>query len=151
MRGRKPKPTAQKVLEGNPGKRPLNHQEPVMPEPSDAFDVPPPELLGDVEAGTEWRRLAPMLRKARTITEADRGSLVALCQQWSWYLKANRNVSTSGMVVKSPSGYPMPNPYMAMANKALGHCLKLWTELGITPSSRSRVTMTSDEPDTRPL
>ena len=28
-RGRKPKPTAVKVLEGNPGKRPLNMYEPV--------------------------------------------------------------------------------------------------------------------------
>ncbi|HZK10243.1 MAG TPA: phage terminase small subunit P27 family, partial [Clostridia bacterium] len=27
-RGRKPKPTALKVLEGNPGKRPLNKNEP---------------------------------------------------------------------------------------------------------------------------
>ena len=27
-RGRKPKPTALKVLEGNPGKRPLNENEP---------------------------------------------------------------------------------------------------------------------------
>ena len=30
-RGRKPKPTALKVLEGNPGKRPLNDREPVPP------------------------------------------------------------------------------------------------------------------------
>ncbi|MEQ8198694.1 MAG: phage terminase small subunit P27 family, partial [Clostridiaceae bacterium] len=28
QRGRKPKPTAIKVLEGNPGKRPLNKNEP---------------------------------------------------------------------------------------------------------------------------
>ena len=149
MRGRKPKPTAQKVLEGNPGKRPLNTKEPVLPDPSDTFDAPPPELLEDVVAGAEWTRLTPMLRKARTITEADRGSLVALCQQWSRYLEANRNVSTAGMVIKSPSGYPMPNPYIGIANKALGHCLRLWAELGITPSSRSRVTTAgaSDIPD----
>ena len=31
-RGRKPKPTALKVLEGNPGKRPLNDREPVPPK-----------------------------------------------------------------------------------------------------------------------
>ena len=30
-RGRKPKPTALKKLEGNPGKRPLNELEPVPP------------------------------------------------------------------------------------------------------------------------
>ena len=30
-RGRKPKPTALKLLEGNPGKRPLNEHEPIPP------------------------------------------------------------------------------------------------------------------------
>ena len=29
-RGRKPKPTALQVLEGNPGKRPLNENEPMI-------------------------------------------------------------------------------------------------------------------------
>jgi len=43
------------------------------------------------------------------------------------------------MVVRSPSGYPMPNPYIGISNKALGNCLKLWVELGLTPSARARV------------
>ena len=32
VRGRKPKPTAIKLLEGNPGKRPLNESEPLPPQ-----------------------------------------------------------------------------------------------------------------------
>ena len=50
--GRKPKPTALKRLEGNPGKRPLNALEPVPPT------VPlqcPRHLLP--EAKKEWRVL----------------------------------------------------------------------------------------------
>ena len=31
MRGRKPKPTVLKLLDGNPGKRPLNDREPAAP------------------------------------------------------------------------------------------------------------------------
>lgn len=31
-RGRKPKPTAMKILEGNPGERPLNEREPIPPK-----------------------------------------------------------------------------------------------------------------------
>lgn len=145
MRGRKPKPTVQKRLEGNPGKRALPKHEPIMPEAAPSFDVPPAELTGDVVASDEWRRLAPVLRKSKTVTDADRGSLIALCQQWSRYLEANRSVATAGMVVRSPSGYPMPNPYIAIANKSLGNCVKLWAELGLTPSSRSRVS-TVQEP-----
>ena len=49
-RGRKPKPTALKELEGNPGKRPLNDREP-KPEKK----APPcPKWLND-DAKKEWR------------------------------------------------------------------------------------------------
>ena len=51
-----------------------------------------------------------------------------------------KRVSSGGMVVRSPSGYPMTNPYLSIATKALAACNKLWPELGLTPSSRSRVT-----------
>jgi phage terminase small subunit len=34
----------------------------------------------------------------------------------------------------------MPNPYIGISNKSLGNCVKLWVELGLTPSARSRVT-----------
>jgi P27 family predicted phage terminase small subunit len=145
MRGPKPKPTERKKLEGNPGKRPLNFREPAMPSAGEAFDEPPAELGTDIVAVAEWQRLAPVLRRSRTVTEADRGALVALCQQWSRYLEANRSVSSAGMVVRSPSGYPMPNPYIAIANRALASCVKLWAEMGLTPSSRSRVTTVGDD------
>lgn len=138
-RGRKPNPTAKKKLTGNPGRRPLPENEPEIPPAPPTFDTPPLELLGDVVAQAEWARLAPILRRAGTLTEGDRGSLLALCQQWSRYLEANRNVATSGMVVRAPSGYPMPNPYIGIANKSLGNCARLWVELGLTPSARSRV------------
>jgi len=139
-RGRKPKPTAQRKLEGNPGKRALPIDEPVLPPAAPEADAPPLELLGDLVAQAEWSRLAPMLRTAAVLTEADRGALIALCQQWSRYLEANRNVALAGMVVRAPSGYPMPNPYIAIANKALVNCTRLWAELGLTPSARTRVT-----------
>jgi P27 family predicted phage terminase small subunit len=139
MRGRKPKPTAQKKLEGNPGGRKLNEHEPELPP---AVETPPLELLDDTAGLAEWSRLVPLLRKAHAISEGDRASLLALCQQWSRYLEANKHAARTGMVVKSPSGYPMPNPYIGISNKALGNCVKLWVELGLTPSARSRVTVT---------
>src|SRR5215471_12192566 len=141
-RGPKPKPTARRRLEGNPGRRPINTREPQLP-PLPTIDALPAELMGDAVASAEWARVLPLLRRAHAITEGDRGALLALCQQWSRYLEANGKVATAGMVVKAPtSGYPMPNPYIAIANKALGNCVKLWAELGLTPSSRSRVTTT---------
>ena len=140
MRGRKPKPTEVKRLTGNPGKRPLNTDEPQLPPISDAFIAVPRELLADPIASEEWTRLASMLRERKVVTEGDRGALLALCQQWSLYQQAVQKCAEKGMVVMAPSGYPIVNPYLGIANKAIDKCTKLWVELGLTPSSRSRVT-----------
>jgi len=145
MRGRKPKPTAQRVLEGNPGKRKLNAAEAPIPVPPDAFDEPPTGLGVNAHAVAEWRRLAPLLRRVRLVTEADRAALTALCVEWARYLDATAEVARLGMVVKAPSGYPMPNPYLPIATRALAACIKLWPELGLTPSSRSRVRTATQE------
>jgi P27 family predicted phage terminase small subunit len=151
MRGRKPKPTAQRVLEGNPGKRPLNEDEPRPPLLAPEEVVVPAELAANTRAAEEWTRLVPMLQKARQITEADRSALVALCTEWARYLDATARVMTSGMIVKSPSGYPMTNPYLPIARQALAACNRLWPELGLTPSSRSRVKAAPAEPSSDPF
>ena len=65
-RGRKPKPTALKKLEGNPGKRPLNELEP-LPQ---VTMLRCPNWL-EPEAKKEWRRLAPVLIGAGILTGAD--------------------------------------------------------------------------------
>ena len=50
-RGRRPKPTALKKLEGNPGKRPLNELEPVPPVASLRC---PNYLLPEARNGGGW-------------------------------------------------------------------------------------------------
>lgn len=151
-RGRKPRPTAQKRLDGNPGKRPLNDAEPAPPPLDQAAPDQavaggadadqPAELDGQPVAIAEWHRLVPMLRRCRQVTEADRAALVALCLEWDRYLEARGKAHPR--VVASPSGYAMPNPWLSIQTKALTGCLKLWAELGLTPSSRSRVKMSTD-------
>jgi len=139
MRGRKPQSTARRRLTGNAGKRGYNTAEPEPPPVADDFDVPPPELAGDelLAARVEWQRLAPMLRQARQITAADKASLIALCIEWARYVEARAKAYPR--IVQAKSGYPMPNPWLSIQTKALAACLKLWPELGLTPSSRSRV------------
>jgi len=62
MRGRRPKPTRLKVLIGNPGKRPLNSNE---PHPEVALPDCPPEL-GPV-ARQEWERMTAQLAPLRAV------------------------------------------------------------------------------------
>ena len=83
MRGRKPRPTVQRVLDGNPGKRPINDAEPQPPPLATgpiggALELPgepvPDELDGHAAAVKEWRRLVPMLRGVSTGDRGHRGS-----------------------------------------------------------------------------
>jgi len=135
--------TTQRRLSGNAGKRKINAAEPTPPPlPSTFFDTAPAELRDHPAAIAEWERVAPLLRRCRQITEADRAPLVALCLEWARYLFATEKVAAMGMVVKAPSGYPITNPYLSIATRALVGCTKLWAELGLTPSSRSRVSTT---------
>ena len=147
MRGRKPKPTSQRRLDGNPGHRAFNANEPQSPALDESFDTPPAELQSP-RAQAEWRRVAPILRKSRQVGATDRTSLIAACIEWARYLDANDKVAQLGFVVTTPNGYPMTNPYLSIAARALAACTKLWPELGLTPSSRSRIsTVAGASPD----
>ena len=76
-RGRKPKPTALKLLEGNPGKRPLNDREPVPLK----GDIKCPDWLLP-EAKKEWKRLAPALEAMGVLTMADLTAFEGYCQAY---------------------------------------------------------------------
>ena len=135
MKGRKPKPTLLKMLDGNPGKRPLNEREPVcLP------GVPlAPEWL-DAEAQAEWHRVIPDLSEMGVLSRADRPALAAYCTAWSRWVEAEAMVKKFGTIVKSPEkGFPMKSPYLSIADQALETMRKLLVEFGLTPSSRSRI------------
>lgn len=134
MAGRKPKPTSIKLLNGNPGKRPLNKNEP-------QFSGTPtcPEHLDSI-AKIEWERISNELISVGLLTAVDRAALAAYCVAWSRWVSAEENVQKFGAVIKSPkSGFPIQNPYVGIANTALGLMHRFMIEFGLTPSSRSRI------------
>ncbi len=91
MRGRRPKPTRLKVLTGNPGKRPLNTNEP-LPEP--AAPECPPEL-GPV-ARQEWDRIVGELAALRLLTELDRAALAVYCGSYAMWAEATDAIENMG-------------------------------------------------------
>lgn len=141
MRGRRPIPTAMKELAGNPGKRRLNENEPKPP----AAAPPCPSHLGN-EARKEWRRILKELGPLGMVSKLDRAALAAYCQAWGRWVEAEEQLRKHGPVVKSPSGYPMMNPYLSIANTAMEQIRKYMTEFGMTPSSRSRIETTPQKP-----
>jgi len=134
MRGRKPQPTQLKLVNGNPGKRPLNKNEP-------SFDVglpEPPDCL-DEGALKEWWRAGGMLAKSGVMTPADRAVLAAYCQSYSRWAHAEVQVKEYGVMVLSPRGVPVVSPWVGVAAAAQQAMLKAASDLGLTPVARSRV------------
>jgi hypothetical protein len=72
--GRRPKPTAIKIAEGNRGKRPLNDKEPIPPDGS--AQMPPLST----PAQCIWQRLAPIAEHMGTLTTADAQSFGTMCE-----------------------------------------------------------------------
>jgi len=153
--GPPPKPTHLKIVGGNPGRRPLNKS-----EPKPRVSLPAvPEHLSEV-AKTEWRRLARELYVIGLLTRIDRAALAAYCQAWSDWVEAEDQLAKYGKVVRSPvrtitrrrqgtgdeetetaGGHPMQSPYLAIRNRALEVMHKFLTEFGMTPASRSRISV----------
>jgi P27 family predicted phage terminase small subunit len=135
MRGRKPKPTAAKKLAGNPGKRALNENE---PQPRITPDITAPAHL-DADARVKWDELVAELYPAGLLTTIDVDALTFYCVLYARWKKAERIVKDKGEVIKTVNGNIIQNPYLSIANRALGQMAKLGAEFGMTPSSRTRI------------
>ena len=143
MRGRRPKPTRLKVLTGNPGKRPLNPNEP-QPEPT--MPECPPEL--GPAAQREWTRLVSELSSLNMITSLDRAALATYCGAYALWAEATEAIQKFGAMVKSPTGYPMQSPYISIANRQAEIMMRIASEFGFTPASRSRISVPRETPRT---
>ena len=86
QRGRKPKPTAVKVLEGNPGKRSLNTNEPKPVKKAPRC----PAWLED-EAKKEWKRMAKQMEQLGILTEIDMAAFAGYCQAYARLLSMEQS------------------------------------------------------------
>lgn len=135
MRGRKPTPTVLRVLRGNPSRRPINALEPKH----GVLSTDCPEELADPEARREWdRTIVPTIRLGQ-VTAADRAFAIAHCELWATWRSQMADAARHPHVV-AVGDKPTPNPARGMANKTLLLLAKIDAELGLSPTSRSRVT-----------
>lgn len=113
--GAKRKPTALKVLAGNPGKRALPENEPDLPR--SAWSAP--DYL-DGDALVEWERIVPILTACKVLTDGDLQTVIAYC------------LTVGEMAATARAG----DPIRAVT---FSHFRSLASELGLTPASRARV------------
>jgi P27 family predicted phage terminase small subunit len=146
-RGRPPKPTRLKILTGNPGKRPLNAEE---PHPSAAIPVCPAWL--DSDAVDKWDALAPELARLGLLTIIDGDALAVYCQAYAEFKHATETLRREGRFVKAGGEMVVvdgklslacfqlqPHPAVAQQRSAWSAIKSFAALFGLDPSSRSRL------------
>ena len=141
-RGRKPIPTAVQKRNGaykiNPSRE--NKNEPTAP------DRPPtaPAWL-DSQALIAWDHFSEILREMGLYSIADQAALCQLCIAWSNWKTATEIVQQHGMVVERDgaqgSTVTERSKFDLAARDWFDRFLKLLVEFGLTPSSRSRISV----------
>ena len=140
----KPKPTNLKILEGNPGKRPLNKNE---PKPKSNLIECPDYLKKDKLAFNEWQRIVPELYLLGLLTKIDRTALELYCSQYSIYRQALKTINEDGLITTNIRQGDKANPTVAIAREAAKIIKSICVEFGLTPSSRSRISLPSESID----
>ena len=137
-RGPKPTPRNLRIVKGSDRPSRMNDEEPVVP-----VSIPdPPDTLSQDEQNV-FMEYARKLAKMRVMTEADVGALVIFSRCWIEAQDAHEKVRRLGAIVQAPKSKSlMHNPYWTVRNKAEEKALKILTEFGMTPSSRTRVKIT---------
>lgn len=131
-KGRKKKPTALKVLEGNRGHRPIPEDE---PKPSPVCPKPPSWLR--YQAKKEWKRIAPELYKLGLLTKLDIAALEAYCQTYAKWKDAEKKADLKKE--KTGNNTKIINQWINVASMYYKQMTKMLAEFGLTPSSRTNI------------
>lgn len=115
----------------------------------------------DAEAKREWRRLAKELDDLGILTTIDKAVFASYCQAWSTWRQALKMVQKVGMVIRTKErvtekpdgtvtrtgGVPVVNPLYKLIDAENAKMMKALIEMGMSPSSRSRVASTGKQED----
>jgi P27 family predicted phage terminase small subunit len=137
MAGRRPTPTALKLVTGNAGKRAINKK-----EPKPRREIPScPAHLTD-EAKVAWGRLSVMLDRMGVLTEADAYALERLVDCYADILACRELVARDGRTytTQSEGGTLIKtNPAVNQLRAADAQFKSYLVEFGLTPAARSKV------------
>jgi P27 family predicted phage terminase small subunit len=73
------------------------------------------------------------------LTNLDRAALAAYCGAYALWAESTEAIQKYGAMVKSPTGYPIQSPYVSIANRQAEIMMRIASEFGFTPASRSRI------------
>lgn len=134
MRGRKRKPAVLHLIAGNPGKRPLNNDEPRAPG---ELSVAPAWMN---EAQRKFWDQATENAPAGMLRKIDRDLLASWAVAAELYADAAMKLGR-GRLVRNRDGMAVPSPYLRILRESFNEMLKASTELGFSPTSRARLSI----------
>lgn len=140
-RGRKPKPTAMKKRQGNPGKRKLNEDEPQFSELDE--HTPPPDDLDD-NGKVMWAFVLKELIPQKVLLKTDLQAVANYCIAYQNRKIANADILKYGSVIETDSGIKR-NPAYTTLKEAMADMAKFGSLLGLDPSSRTRLVGNADK------
>ncbi len=140
--GRKPKHPDLKLIEGNRGHKAIDLN---IPRPASLRPPCPRDLL-DGAARKKWSYIVRELEEMGILARSDQFVIAAAANAWSRWLRAEeqlRKIATDPdkytEVIKTKSGNWIQNPIVGIANAARDDLVRYSAELGLTPTSRTRI------------
>lgn len=141
----RPKPSALKLLNGNPGRRPLNRHEPQFES-----GIPDKPKWFDTYASEEWDRIVGHLNGQRVFTNNDLGILVSVCVAYEQMRETLAIIKQLGRsyTVEDMGGntHFKARPECVRFETAQKEYRTLLSEIGFSPSSRSKIKTLPEPP-----
>jgi P27 family predicted phage terminase small subunit len=144
--GRHPTPTALKLLRDNPGKRPINHEEP-MPPPCDM--TPPAGLTG--LALEKWDEMTKLFAAMGVLTQADRHAVQRYCLMWEQWHNLEAHCREHGSTQITSTGYSQVTAEATLVKSLRKELLEIERQFGMTPAARSSMKVTGASAPQNPL
>lgn len=143
-RGRKPKPTVLKLIQGNPGKRPIEHGL------SATIEEPDCPAGMSAEAKAIWDEIVKELMQLRVLARVDKFQLEKYCNIVARARELQNFINKNGMTYETEGKHGMMfriRPEMAILQNAESQIKAFAAEWGMTAQSRVRIKADPRQPD----
>lgn len=161
MRGRKPKPTQQQINEGDPAKRGKKKLvDKLKAEPKTVRGLPAAPAHLSAVAKAAWKFWKVELEGMQLDSRPDAQMLEGACVNYARAVEADRLLAISGILVVEPIfdgerkvvGAKMKShPAVAISNSSWRNVRAFCSEFGLSPVSRTRLTLEKAENPTDDL
>lgn len=105
--------------------------------------VPNPPAMLNGEAKAEWKRVVKELDALGLIAKLDRAALTILCNAWSDYVAARKDLKKEGNTYANDKGEIKAHPLVKIMNDAQTCWYRMCKEFGLAPASRAGLAPTA--------